>query len=72
MKDHLVNVDEKDLKNPNYNIAAGIRWLFRKKEIASQRLKREATWIVTILLYKGYKNIDHPQMKKLLKLFREL
>lgn len=72
LKDHLINVDEKDLTNPNYNVAAGVRWLFRKKEIASKRLKREASWIETILLYKGYKNVNHPQMKKLLKLYNEL
>ncbi len=72
IKDHLINIDEKELTNPNINIAAGVRWLFRKKEIASQKLKREATWPETILLYKGYKDINHPQMKKLLTIYNAL
>ena len=54
IRDHLVNVDQKDLTDPNANIAAGIRWLFRKKETASSRLGREATWDEAIADYKSY------------------
>jgi hypothetical protein len=71
LKDHLVNINQKELKNPNLNIAAGIRWLFRKNEIASSRLGREADWFETIMLYKGYKNINEPQMQKLLDLYKK-
>jgi hypothetical protein len=71
LKDHLVNIDQKELRDPNLNIAAGIRWLFRKKEIASSRFGREASWIETIMLYKGYKNINNRQMKKLLNLYKK-
>lgn len=72
LKDHYVNIDQKVLTNPNFNIAAGIRWLFRKKEIVSSKLRREASWEETILFYKGYKDLNHPQMKKLLDLYQRL
>ncbi len=72
LSDHLVNVDQKDLKDPNLNIAAGIRWLFRKKEIASSRLKREATWVETIIFYKGYKDADNEPMRALSGLYKRL
>src|SRR3990167_3352710 len=38
LKDHLVNLTDQDAYDSNLNIAAGIRWLFRKKEIASSKL----------------------------------
>ena len=72
LKDHYVNVDQKVLTNPNLNIAAGVRWLFRKREIVSSKLRREASWEETILFYKGYKDLNHPQMKKLLDLYQRL
>jgi hypothetical protein len=72
LKDHFVNVDENELTNPNLNIAAGVRWLFRKKEIASNKLGREASWQETIVFYKGYKNLNHPQMQKLLNFYNDL
>jgi hypothetical protein len=34
--------------------AAGIRWLFHKKKLASGKLKREATWEEGIAEYKAY------------------
>ena len=36
---------KKDLNDPNVNICAGVRWLFRKRDLASTKLKRTATWI---------------------------
>lgn len=39
---------------PELNIAAGVRWLFRKRETASARLKRQATWEEAIAEYKDY------------------
>lgn len=72
IKDHLVNVSEGDLKHPSLNIASGIRWLFHKKDLASKRLRRDATWEETIMMYKGYKQKSHPQMIKFLKIYQEL
>lgn len=72
LKNHLVNVDQKELENPNLNIAAGIRWLFRKNEIASSKLGRDATWDEAIMVYKGYKDPNHDQMIKLRNLYKRL
>ena len=52
-RDHLLNMDQKDAGDPNINIAAGIRWLFRKQETASSRLKRDASWEEAVEEYKG-------------------
>ena len=67
--DHLVNVSQKELYVPNLNIAAGIRWLFRKRETASAKLGRKADWVETVADYKSYlgayaKNKKHKQMNK--------
>jgi hypothetical protein len=72
LKDHLVNVNESELKNPTFNIAAGIRWLFHKKSLASKRLGHEASWQETIMVYKGYKRLDHPQKLKFIQILQEL
>jgi hypothetical protein len=54
LKDHFVNLDQEDAFDPNVAICAGIRWLFRKKRLASIRLKREASWEEAIAEYKSY------------------
>ncbi len=53
LRDHLLNMDQKEAYDPNVNIAAGIRWLFRKKETVTARLKREASWDEAVEEYKG-------------------
>lgn len=53
MKDFLIALSKKEFYDPNLNLAAGIRWLFHKKYLASHRLKREATWKEAIAEYKG-------------------
>jgi hypothetical protein len=70
--DHLVNVSEAELKDPSLNIATGVRWLFHKRNLAAKRLRREASWEETIMVYKGYKKKDHPQMNKFMKTYQEL
>lgn len=77
LKDHLINLSQKDMYNPNSSIAAGIRWLHRKKEIASAKLKRKATWLEAAADYKSYledwkKDPKHKQMNKLIKLYERL
>jgi hypothetical protein len=72
LKDHYVHVEQKELTNPCLNIAAGVRWLFRKREIISTKLHREASWEETVVFYKGYKSLNHPQMKKLHDLYQRL
>jgi hypothetical protein len=56
IKDYYVKIDRDDTSNPNRSIAAGIRWLFHKKKLASIKLKREATWEEAIAEYKAYSN----------------
>lgn len=53
LKDHLVELDENELWEPNKNIAASIRWLFRKRETAKSTLKREPSWEEVLWDYKG-------------------
>ncbi|MBC7690317.1 MAG: transglycosylase SLT domain-containing protein [Methylotenera sp.] len=54
LKDHFVTATQEDLNDPGVNICAGVRWLFRKREIASTvRLKRPATWLEAAEEYKG-------------------
>lgn len=55
VKDRLVNISDKDALDPNLNIAAGIRWLFHKKRLASSKLGREATWEEAVAEYKFYR-----------------
>ncbi|MEW6055923.1 MAG: transglycosylase SLT domain-containing protein [Bdellovibrionota bacterium] len=54
LKNHLVNISQEETLNPNANICAGIRWLFRKRSLASARLKRTATWEEGVAEYKAY------------------
>lgn len=54
LKDHFLEIKEDDVKNPNINIAAGIRWLFRKYELTEKKLKRVPTWKEVLYDYKGF------------------
>ena len=56
LKNYLLQITNKQLLDPSSNICAGIRWLFRKKQLASLKLKREANWEESIAEYKGYLN----------------
>ena len=53
LKDHYVNISDKDAYNSNLNICAGVRWLFQKRFLASVRLKRLATWEEAVEEYKS-------------------
>ena len=53
LKDHFITATKTDLNDPGINICAGVRWLFRKRDLASFRLKREATWVEAAEVYKG-------------------
>lgn len=56
LTNHLVRVTAPELMEPSANICAGIRWLFRKIELAKGKLKREPTWIEAVADYKDYLN----------------
>lgn len=53
LKDHFVILSNDDIYDPNKNICATVRWLFRKRETAKARLKREPTWEEVLMEYKG-------------------
>lgn len=54
LKDHFLTLSISDVKDPNIAVAAAIRWLFQKKKLASNFLKREATWEEAVAEYKSY------------------
>lgn len=54
LKDFLIRISRDQVLDPSANICAGVRWLFRKKDTASVRLKRIATWEEAVIEYKGY------------------
>lgn len=53
IKEHYISVSYEDLIDPSVSVAAGIRWLFRKKALAEKKLKRKVTWYEAVLDYKG-------------------
>ena len=73
LKDHFVNLDREDMEDPNLAICAGVRWLFRKKEIADARSKTSVndSWRNAVLLYKNYKSTD-PKMEEFDRYLAEL
>jgi hypothetical protein len=69
----------KDTSDPNLSIGAAVRWLFRKRDLASRRLKRQATWREAIAEYKSYlpdmvsgKDPNPEQMQKLDDIYKRL
>ena len=71
-RNHLVILDEDDMTDPILNIAAGVRWLYRKKEIADSRYKSESSWLRSVMLYKGYRTMNHKQVKKFIRLYERI
>lgn len=75
----LVKISTEDTSDPNLSIGAAVRWLFRKRELASQRLKRQASWREAIAEYKSYlsdmvsgKDPNPKQMKKFDDIYERL
>jgi hypothetical protein len=63
-------INQKDLKNPNIAIPITTRWIFRKKELARSKLKREPTHEEIILEYKGLLKSKSKYKNKALKNYR--
>lgn len=60
-KEFIFNkIRQKDLKDPNIAIPMGVRWLFRKRATALNRLKRAPTHEELILEYKA----EYARLKK--------
>lgn len=76
---HLVKISTEDTFDPNLSIGAAVRWLFRKRDLASRRLKRQATWREAIAEYKSYlpdrvsgEDPNPKQMQKLDDIYKRL
>lgn len=53
LKNYLIRISSKELLDFSANVCIGVRWLFRKKETASSRLGREASWFEAVEDYKS-------------------
>ena len=69
LKDHYLTLTREDLNEPSNNICAGIRWLFRKRAIASDLLKRTATWEEAIAEFKGTRTTTKARAAELIAEF---
>ncbi|MBA2653776.1 MAG: transglycosylase SLT domain-containing protein [Gammaproteobacteria bacterium] len=56
LRNYLIQVSVNELFDPSVGICIGVRWLFRKKETASHKLHRDATWFEVVADYKDYLN----------------
>ena len=77
LRDHLIDLNQAEMEEASLNIAAGVRWLHRKRDTASAKLKRQATWQEAAADYKSYlekwqKDPDHKQMNKLIHFYERL
>jgi hypothetical protein len=71
LNDHFLNFTEDDMLDPNSSIYAGVRWLFRKKELAEKKLGRKISWTDAVAEFKGVKP-QSPLMKKFNSYYEEL
>ncbi len=71
LKDHFVDISLEDLNDPSINIAAMTRWIFRKRQTARVKLKREPTLKELLLQYKGVLG-QNPKNKKVAAILKEL
>jgi len=69
LKDHYLTLTREELNEPSLNICAGIRWLFRKYEIASSLLGRKATWEEAVVEFKGIRTTNKARAQKLMARF---
>lgn len=53
LKNYLINMTIEESRHPEVNIAAGIRWLYHKRFLLMNRLKRNVTWEEVGAEYKG-------------------
>ncbi len=75
LKDHLITVTKEELNDPNVNICAGVRWLFEKRRLITNSLKRPSSWIETVWEYKSVKQAktkkDADKIRKIFNDFYE-
>jgi len=54
VKNHHMTLSSADVKQIELAVAAAVRWLFHKRELASKYLRRQASWDEAVADYKGY------------------
>ncbi len=71
LTNHYLTLTREELNDPSNNICAGIRWLFRKRAIASDLLKRTATWEEVVAEFKGTRTATKARAAELMETFNE-
>ncbi len=71
LRDQFVVLDNEEIWDPNKNISAGIRWLFRKREITMAKFKRVPTWQEVRIDYKGKTGSSTVETKNVQKTLTE-
>ncbi len=71
LKDHFLTLTREDLNDPSNNICAGIRWLFRKRAIASDLLKRNVSWEEAVAEFKGTRTTTKERATELISEFKQ-
>lgn len=67
LKNHLVDLKPEEFWEPNKNICAAVRWLFRKRELITKPGKT-TNWVDVLYAYKGAsKSKDSPEKRALEK-----
>ena len=64
LRNHVFRIRRDDLYDPNINICVGVRWLFRKREIAKYYLKKEPSPLELAEEYKGIRSDKSPRANK--------
>lgn len=64
LKDHFIHLTENDMEDPNLSICAGVRWLFRKKELAEKKFNKTISWREAVAKYKSSAVDDKKLMGK--------
>lgn len=72
LRDHFVDLNDEDMTDPNFSICAGIRWLFRKKQIAEAIAKQPVSWRDAVAIYKDVRPDDDRLMPRFDKYYRML
>jgi hypothetical protein len=69
INEHYITLTRDELFDANLNICAGIRWLFYKRDFASRKLKRQATWVEAVYEYKGASTVSKKRAEELVDRF---
>lgn len=72
LQDHYVDLTDDDMKDPNFSICAGIRWLFRKKQILEAKSQAPVSWRDAAAAYKDAAANDKKLMPRFDKFFQQL